>query len=329
MEPLTPPLGTPQPIRSGTRLMMKIFLRHKKMKSKHSNLKNFVSGGCGGISLVLAGHPLDTIKVRLQTQATPKPGEVAQFNGLIDCAKKTIKHEGVRGLYKGMGTPLLIATPMCAVGFWGYGLGRSLQTTQESLRLSNFQIFKAGMLSGLLIAFMNAPGERVKCLLQVQRGADRAKVKFTGPIHCARQIYKESGFKGLYRGLGFTIFRDVPSSGAYFVGYEYLMRQLGVEDRSKKRSPWKIILAGGFAGICANIVGLPADVLKSRYQTAPVNKYKKGLLDVLLTTLREEGPSALFRGASPMMTRAFPANAACFLGYEASVKIWDTMFSTS
>ena len=29
-----------------------------------SSVKNFVSGACGGISLVFAGHPLDTIKVR-------------------------------------------------------------------------------------------------------------------------------------------------------------------------------------------------------------------------------------------------------------------------
>lgn len=29
-----------------------------------SALKNFLAGGVGGIALVIAGHPLDTIKVR-------------------------------------------------------------------------------------------------------------------------------------------------------------------------------------------------------------------------------------------------------------------------
>ncbi|XP_065058964.1 mitochondrial carnitine/acylcarnitine carrier protein-like [Rhopilema esculentum] len=295
------------------------------MKKKHSNLKNFISGGAGGISLVFAGHPLDTIKVRLQTQPHPKFGELPQFNGLLDCAYKTIKNEGFRGLYKGMGTPLLIATPMCAVGFWGYGVGRALQTSRDSLALSNFQILKAGMLSGFLISFMNAPGERIKCLLQVQKGSGSSKVKFKGPVHCAVQIYKESGLrKGLYKGLGFTLLRDIPASGAYFVTYEYAIRNLGIEGKSK--SPWKIILAGGSAGILANIVGLPADVMKSRYQTAPADKYRRGLMNIAMQTLREEGLQAFFRGATPMLARAFPANAACFLGYEAATMLQDKFF---
>ena len=35
--------------------------------------------------------------------------------------------------------------------------------------------------------------------------------------------------------------------------------------------------------------------------------------------MKNEGPSALFRGLVPVMMRAFPANAACFLGYEVAV----------
>lgn len=36
------------------------------------------------------------IKVRLQTQPMPKPGEAPQFKGVWDCAAKTIRSEGVR-----------------------------------------------------------------------------------------------------------------------------------------------------------------------------------------------------------------------------------------
>lgn len=32
--------------------------------------------------------------------------------------------------------------------------------------------------------------------------------------------------------------------------------------------------------------------------------------------MRNEGPKALFKGFTPVMARAFPANAACFLGFE-------------
>ena len=43
----------------------------------------------------------DTIKVRLQTS------EKVQFKGPLDCLLQTIRHEGVRGLYKGATPPLV------------------------------------------------------------------------------------------------------------------------------------------------------------------------------------------------------------------------------
>jgi solute carrier family 25 (mitochondrial carnitine/acylcarnitine transporter), member 20/29 len=59
-------------------------------------------------------------------------------------------------------------------------------------------------------------------------------------------------------------------------------------------------------------IAIPADVLKSRLQTAPEGKYT-GVIDVYKTLMREEGGNALFRGMGPAMIRAFPANAACKL----------------
>jgi hypothetical protein len=55
-----------------------------------------LSGGAGGISLVFVGHPLDLIKVRLQTMPTPAPGEKPMYTGMGDVFKQTIAKEGVR-----------------------------------------------------------------------------------------------------------------------------------------------------------------------------------------------------------------------------------------
>ena len=41
--------------------------------------------------------------------------------------------------------------------------------------------------------------------------------------------------------------------------------------------------------------------------------------------MKTEGPSALFRGFVPVMVRAFPANAACFVGYESAIRVLDWM----
>jgi solute carrier family 25 carnitine/acylcarnitine transporter 20/29 len=40
-------------------------------------------------------------------------------------------------------------------------------------------------------------------------------------------------------------------------------------------------------------------------------------------TFLSAGPASLYRGFVPVMARAFPANAACFLGYELSLKLMD------
>jgi solute carrier family 25 (mitochondrial oxoglutarate transporter), member 11 len=44
--------------------------------------------------LVLAGHPFDLIKVRLQTQVL-EAGKPPPFTGALDCATKTFRNEGV------------------------------------------------------------------------------------------------------------------------------------------------------------------------------------------------------------------------------------------
>ena len=84
-------------------------------------------------------------------------------------------------------------------------------------------------------------------------------------------------------------------------------------------SPARILFAGGSAGILNWMVAIGPDTLKSRYQTAPPGTYS-GVRDVFTQMVRNGGISALFKGLTPVMLRAFPANAACFLGYELAMK---------
>lgn len=44
----------------------------------------------------------------------------------------------------------------------------------------------------------------------------------------------------------------------------------------------------------------------------------KGLGDVFVKLIREEGVGGLFTGIRPALIRAFPANAACFFGMEVA-----------
>ncbi|KAM3872555.1 mitochondrial carnitine/acylcarnitine carrier protein-like [Diretmus argenteus] len=283
-----------------------------------SPLKNFVAGGVAGACLLLAGHPLDTIKVRLQTQPKASCSQYVLYTGTYDCIRKTISKEGILGLYKGMGAPLAGVAPMMAISFFGFGLGKHLQKADPDTPLTHTQIFMSGCLAGLFTTVIVAPGERIKCLLQVQ--ASGGQSRYAGPLDCAIRLYKEQGIRSVYKGTVLTLIRDVPSNGLYFLTYEYLKNFLTPEGQSVSQlSTPKIILAGGIAGILNWTIALPPDVLKSNFQTAADGKYR-GLADVLRMLLREEGPRALYKGFNAVFLRAFPANAACFLGFEVALK---------
>ncbi|XP_045126028.1 mitochondrial carnitine/acylcarnitine carrier protein-like isoform X2 [Portunus trituberculatus] len=289
------------------------------MPEKTSAIKDFVAGGFGGSCTVVVGQPLDTIKVRLQTQPLPAPGQKPHYAGTWDCALKTIRNEGFFGLYKGMAAPLVGVTPMFAVCFLGFGIGKKLQQTSPDQQLTAVQLFNAGMLSGVFTTAIMTPGERIKCLLQVQAASSGPKL-YNGPVDVVKVLYREGGIRSIYKGTCATLLRDVPASGMYFMSYEWLKRSLAPAGKEGELSPLRTVVAGGIAGMLNWLVAIGPDVLKSRLQTAPEGKYPNGIRSVFVEIMKNEGPQALFKGATPVMIRAFPANAACFLGYEVAIK---------
>lgn len=79
--------------------------KHKRKEESPSEraAKDIFSGTVGGVAIVMVGHPFDTVKVRLQTQPSTSP----IYSGTIDCVRKTAQWEGLRGFYKGVGSPLV------------------------------------------------------------------------------------------------------------------------------------------------------------------------------------------------------------------------------
>jgi len=275
---------------------------------------------------VLVGHPLDLIKVRLQTAA---PSMQASTFSLF---RNTFVKEGIPGLYRGVSAPLVAVTPIFALSFWGYDMGKRVVkyadvgasthvTEGGSYQFSIKQLVVAGGLSAIPTTVITAPSERIKCLLQVQANEIErgGKAKYTGMVDCGRQILREGGIRSLYRGTVLTLARDGPGSMAWFGVYELtkreLMRAQGIDPATGQLSPLAILTAGGLAGMACWSVAIPPDVLKSRFQTAPEGKYT-GIYDVFKHLMKEEGLSAMYKGIGPALIRAFPANAACFFGME-------------
>lgn len=61
------------------------------------------------------------------------------------------------------------------------------------------------------------------------------------------------------------------------------------------------------------------------FSTAPEGMYPKGIRDVFKKLMAEEGVTALYKGITPVMLRAFPANAACFIGLEIGMKFLNSV----
>lgn len=295
------------------------------MSHQENPIKYFVSGGFGGVCTVITGHPLDTIKVHLQTMPSGPHIKVPLYSGTFDCASKLVKKEGIYGLYKGMSAPLTGVSPIFAVCFFGYGVGKRLLQWNTTEPLSYTQYFLAGGFSGIFTTSIMAPGERIKVLLQLQ-GSERGSKKYNGMVDCALKVYRDGGIRNVFRGFCATLTRDVPGTGMYFLVYEYVQDKYKEKTGAKSMSSLSTIVAGGLAGMAYWLIGMPADVLKSRLQAAPEGTYRKGMRSVFAELIRNEGPMALYKGVTPVMIRAFPANAACFGGVELLMKLLNTLF---
>lgn len=85
------------------------------------------------------------------------------------------------------------------------------------------------------------------------------------------------------------LFADIPASGLYFLTYEYVKdfaaKNIGTEG---SRGLIGTIFAGGSAGVANWIVGMPADVLKSRLQTGNFQSEKLILISILKLKLKKK-----------------------------------------
>ncbi|XP_057763344.1 mitochondrial carnitine/acylcarnitine carrier-like protein [Arachis stenosperma] len=285
--------------------------------------KDLTAGTIGGAAQLICGHPFDTIKVKLQSQPTPLPGQVPKYAGAIDAVKQTIAAEGPRGLYKGMGAPLATVAAFNAVLFSVRGQLEALLRSEPGAPLTVNQQIVCGAGAGVAVSILACPTELVKCRLQAQSalagsGVATLAVKYGGPMDVARQVLRsEGGVKGLFKGLVPTMAREIPGNAAMFGVYEATKQLLAGGRDTSGLGRGSLVVAGGLAGASFWFMVYPTDVVKSVIQ---VDDYKNpkfsGTIDAFRKIRATEGVKGLYKGFGPAMARSVPANAACFLAYE-------------
>merc|ERR1711992_365630 len=167
---------------------------------------NIASGGMAGTCSLMFVYSLDYARTRLANDAKGKGGE-RQFNGLIDVYTKTLKSDGIQGLYRGFS--------ISAVGIFIYrgmyfGLYDALKPlvlgADAGVTLSFFLGWAVTVTAGL----MSYPIDTVRRRMMMTSGGG---VKYNGSLDCFQQVLRNEGFMSLMKGAGANILRGVAGAG--------------------------------------------------------------------------------------------------------------------
>jgi len=168
--------------------------------------KNILSGGVAGSLSLTFVYSLDYCRTRLANDAKSKDGK-RQYNGMIDVYVKTLKTDGIQGLYRGF--------VISCVGIFIYrgmyfGLYDSLKPILLGDNASVFLSFILGWIVTVTAGLMSYPIDTVRRRMMMTSGQ---AVKYKGSMDCFVQVLKNEGFMSLMKGAGANILRGVAGAG--------------------------------------------------------------------------------------------------------------------
>lgn len=293
---------------------------------------DYIAGGLGGLSGLVIGHPLDTLKVKQQVPdhiSGNTPSSLTQNFGLR-ATLKLINDEGwVRGHFRGLMSPLFSYAGLNAVYFGVYGnVLMRLRSENELHAISTkekddyMNIFLAGCAGGAVQTIPGCPFELAKVVLQSQVGVKSESV-YRGPWDACVDIIRKNGIRGVYRGFLLHNVRDIPSFGLYIVSYEYL-NNVGHRIFPSQSETFLNFISGGVAGILSWTSIMPFDVVKNRIQADCHGNAYNNSWHCTREAYREGGLSIFFRGLPAVCFRAFLVNGFTLMIYSYILNILQT-----
>uniref|UniRef100_A0A8C5LP82 Mitochondrial glutamate carrier 1 n=1 Tax=Leptobrachium leishanense TaxID=445787 RepID=A0A8C5LP82_9ANUR len=286
-----------------------------------------INGGIAGIIGVTCVFPIDLTKTRLQNQ---RNGQQI-YKNIWDCLRKTIRSEGYFGMYRGAAVNLTLVTPEKAIKLAANDFFRH-HLSKNGKNLTLYKEMLAGCGAGTCQVIITTPMEMLKIQLQdagrlachqktvagmpcLQPGPKHLNVVpaltrgyNVGPtsvaqrlssIQIASELLRTEGVKGLYKGLGATLLRDVPFSVIYFPLFSNL-NKLGKSSPDDRAPFLHSFFAGCIAGSTAAVSVNPCDVIKTRLQSLNKGANEEtynGIIDCVRKIWIKEGPSAFLKGS--------------------------------
>ncbi|XP_060825822.1 mitochondrial glutamate carrier 1-like isoform X1 [Bombus pascuorum] len=301
----------------------------KKVPDQFKLLPKIINGGIAGIIGVSVVFPLDLVKTRLQNQVIGPSGE-RMYKSMFDCFKKTYNAEGYFGMYKGSGVNILLITPEKAIKLTANDTFRYYLSTGPGQKLPLEREMLAGGLAGACQIIVTTPMELLKIQMQ-DAGRVAAAAKEAGKVvpkvsalSLTKDLLRKRGILGLYQGTGATALRDVTFSIIYFPLFARL-NDIGPKREDGSSVFWCSFLSGCTAGSIAALSVNPFDVVKTRLQVikkAPGEPTYDGVLDCITKTLKNEGPTAFFKGGACRMIVIAPLFGIAQTIYYLGVAEW-------
>ncbi|XP_071935048.1 mitochondrial arginine transporter BAC1-like isoform X1 [Coffea arabica] len=176
--------------------------------------------------------PTELVKCRMQVQGTDSLiSYSSRYNSPLDCAIKTVKAEGPTGIFRGGYTTLLRESLGNASFFTTYEYVRyymHLQLKDASPHQTHLIDVGIGIMSGGLGGIacwcVVLPFDVAKTIIQTTPD----KISTRNPFQVLTSIYRRSGLRGCYAGLGPTVVRAFPANAAAIVTWELAVKMLGI-----------------------------------------------------------------------------------------------------
>ena len=130
--------------------------------------------------------------------------------------RRVARREGIRPLWKGTGTSiLLVSNPV--LQFFGYDLLRRWQLVRGATHLSPARAFWTGALAKAMATVATYPLQLTQSVLRMQSGRKQ------GIMECLMQLYKRKGAAGLYTGMRAKLLQTVLTAAFTFLTYEQIL----------------------------------------------------------------------------------------------------------
>jgi len=172
---------------------------------------NIASGASAGASSLLFVYSLDYARTRLANDAkSAKGGGARQFNGLVDVYRKTLKSDGIAGLYRGF-VPSVVGIIVYRGLYFGVYDSLKPVVLTGALEGSFFASFLLGWGVTVGAGLASYPLDTIRRRMMMTSGGSGPHYK--SMFDAGSQIIAKEGSRSLFKGAGANILRGVAGAG--------------------------------------------------------------------------------------------------------------------